>query len=266
MSFLCTSRLLRRQVGLKPSSRLHSPTIRISPSTGSVRFAMSEINPSNPEEEEVSTKIKTGLYAPILYSVDYINPYEKSVARQPIYTAPSSFHVAATKRTMWTFAVIGGYFSTAMMAMDGIPLSLSLLVGIPSVLPLPITYWLTAPYVNRIFRIYDQPEGEPVDVEKLKENEEFIFECIGVFGRGLYNTRVKLSDLRVVNKRFGWVTLEVTDESAKKIKPKRNFLLDAFDGLRTRRWFYVADDVGGYKMERIWAIIDRQSGVDNGRD
>lgn len=227
---------------------------------------MSDINPSNPEEEEVSTRIRTGIFAPVVYHAEYLDPYENSLARQPIYTAPSSFHVAATKRTVWTFAVIGGYFSGAMMAMDGIPTILALLVGIPSVLPLPFVYWCTTPYVHRIYRIYHQPEGEAIDVEKLKQNEEFIFECIGVFGRGLYNCRVNLADLRLAKKRFGWVNLEVVGDRIKKIKPKQNIVEKALDGTRTRRWFYVADDVGGYKMERLWAIIDRQSGVDNGRD
>ncbi|KAK9240182.1 hypothetical protein V1525DRAFT_396191 [Lipomyces kononenkoae] len=231
-----------------------------------VRNVYSEIDPSKPEEEEVTTKIRTGLFAPFVYHAEYLDPTKYSLSRAPIYQASSSFHVSATKRVAWTIAIIGGYFSSAMLTMDGIPTALALLVGIPSVLPLPIVSWLTTPYVHRIFRIYSNREGERVDLEKLKEDEEFIFECISVFGRSLYNYRVKLSDLRVASKRFGWVNLEVVGDHIEKIHPKQNIVEKALDGTRTRRYFYVADDVGGYKMERIWSIIDRQSGVDNGRD
>ncbi|KAK9369697.1 hypothetical protein V1509DRAFT_618850 [Lipomyces kononenkoae] len=231
-----------------------------------VRYVYSEIDPSKPEEEEVTTKIRTGLFAPFIYHAEYLDTSKYSLSRAPIYQAPSSFHVSATKRVVWTIALIGGYFSSAMLTMDGIPTALALLVGIPSVLPLPIVTWLTTPYVHRIFRIYSNAEGERVELEKLKEDEEFIFECISVFGRSLYNCRVKLSDLRVASKRFGWVNLEVVGDRIKEIYPKQNIVEKALDGTRTRRYFYVADDVGGHKMERIWSIIDRQSGIDNGRD
>ncbi|KAK9449750.1 uncharacterized protein V1518DRAFT_414563 [Limtongia smithiae] len=236
-----------------------------------VRFAMSEIDPSQPELEQVTTKIRTGVYAPIVYHTEHLDTSAVSLARAPIYTASSTFHVSATKRTAWTFAVLGGYFSSAMMTMDGVPAALALLVGIPTVLPLPLVYYFTAPYVHRIFRVYKQPAGEAVDVEKLVEDEEFVFECISAFGRGLYNCRVKLRDLRIVSRRAGWVNLEVVDgerverERAMRGEGRQSIIEKALDGTRTRRWFYVADDAGGYRMERIWAIIEKQSGVDNGR-
>ncbi|KAK9469751.1 hypothetical protein V1512DRAFT_256936 [Lipomyces arxii] len=228
-----------------------------------MRFASSEINPSMPEDDEVKAKVRTGPFVPFVYNVEYINPRKETIARAPIYQASSSYHVAAAKRNVWIFATIGGYFSAALLGMDSIANSMSLLIGIPALVPLPFVTYFTTPYVHRIFRIYDTPEGEPVDVEKVKKNEEFLFECISLWGRGLYNCRVKLEDLRVANKRLGWVNLEVVTpppkvdpETGKEVAVERP----------TRRYFYVADDSGGYKMERIWAIIERQSGIDNGRD
>ncbi|KAK9322437.1 hypothetical protein V1517DRAFT_323455 [Lipomyces orientalis] len=249
----------------RPVLRQAVPSRRVTPITA-VRWVQSEIDPSKPDEEEVTTKIRTGIFAPFVYHAEYLDTAKYSLSRAPIYQATSSFHVSATKRVAWTIAMIGGYFSSAMLTMDGIPTALALLVGIPSVLPLPIVTWLTTPYVHRIFRIYPNSEGERVDIEKLKGDEEFIFECISIFGRGLYNCRVKLSDLRVVDKRFGWVNIEVNSDRTEKEYPKQNIVEMALGGTRTRRYFYVADDVGGYKMERIWSVIDRQSGVDNGRD
>ncbi|KAK9331357.1 hypothetical protein V1520DRAFT_338012 [Lipomyces starkeyi] len=254
----------RASVG-RPALRQAVPSIIVTRLTP-VRYVYSEIDPSQPEEEEVTTKIRTGLFSPFVYHAEYLDTTKYSLSRAPIYQATSSFHVSATKRVAWTIAIIGGYFSSAMVTMDGIPTALAFLVGIPSMLPLPIVTWLTTPYVHRIFRIYPNAEGERVDLEKLKEDEEFIFECISIFGRSLYNCRVKLSDLRVTGKRFGWVNLEVVGDRIEKEFPNQNIVEKALDGTRTRKYFYVADDVGGYKMERIWSIIDRQSGIDNGRD
>ncbi|KAK9457406.1 hypothetical protein V1511DRAFT_493535 [Dipodascopsis uninucleata] len=226
----------------------------------------SEIDPSRPEESEVRNSFKTGLYAPLVYHKEYIDPSKESISRRPIYEAPSSFHVAATKRVAWTIGILGGYFSSAMYSMDGIPVVMAFLVGLPTTLPLPIVQYLTSSYVSRIYRIYPHPEGHPTNVEELEKNEEFLFECISIFGRSTYNCRVRLSDLRVVNRRFGWVNLEVCDDRFNKEYPNQTLAEKALDGSRSRRNFYVTDDVGGYKMERIWAIIERQSGIDNGRD
>ncbi|KAK9462278.1 uncharacterized protein V1516DRAFT_674200 [Lipomyces oligophaga] len=228
--------------------------------------AMSELSPSSGKEDTVTTKYRSGLYAPYIYAEKELDLTKTHLANSPLYTASSSFHVAATKRTAWVFAMLGGYFSVAMLSMESIPLAISAILGIPSVVPLPFVLYYTTPYVNRIFRIYNSPEGVPIDTTKLDVNEEFLFECLSITGRSLYNCRVKLCDLRVVNKRNGWVTLEVVDSAAESRLRPQNAFERAFDGTRTRRWFYVADDIGGYKMERLWAIIDRQSGVDNGRD
>ncbi|KAK9479045.1 hypothetical protein V1514DRAFT_329039 [Lipomyces japonicus] len=226
----------------------------------------SDITPSRPDPEYQSSAFRTGQFAPVIYHSSELDPDTHSIARAPIYTASSAFHVSATKRVSWAIALLGGYFSAAMLGMDGIPAAMSLLIGVPTIMPLPIVNWLTTPYVTRIYRIYPVKEDAPVTASQVEHDEEFMFECISLFGRQVYNCRVKLSDLRVVHKRFGWVNIEVVSDSVEKqLGRKQNIIEKALDGNRPRRWFYVADDVGGYKMDRIWAIIDRQSGIDNGR-
>ncbi|KAK9471026.1 uncharacterized protein V1510DRAFT_421419 [Dipodascopsis tothii] len=222
----------------------------------------SEVNPSNPHDIREERKVRVGAFVPALYRNEPIDTRRESLSVYPIYTAPSAFHVAATKRVAWTFAALGSYFASVLVGLDAIPSAFAAVVGLPLVLPLPAVLYLTTPYVSRIYRLYDQPADEAIDMDRLVANETLVFECITVFGKAVYNCRVPVRDLRRTSARAGWVNLELVQPAP----PANGSLWDRLMASgRTQRSFYVADDIGGHRMNRIWALVDRQSGVDRGR-
>ncbi|ODV91768.1 hypothetical protein CANCADRAFT_19365, partial [Tortispora caseinolytica NRRL Y-17796] len=174
------------------------------------------------------------------------------LANQPLYTGPSAFHAATLRRFGWISAVVGiyvGKLSAGAAAASGayMPALYGLAVAVPLTLPLPFILWFSAPYVTRIYRLYRR--GETDTVAKLEKDERLVFETLTASGRKTYNTEVPLKDLRIVNKRHGWVNLELQYDDKKGQKSQ----------------FYVQDNIGGYKMDRIWGIIENNSGIDNGR-
>lgn len=117
---------------------------------------------------------------------------------------------------------------------------------IPLLIPIPVFQYLSKPYVTRIFRLYRA--DEPQTYENLVKDETLVVEQVGAFGRSVHATQIKLQDIRIVKERYGWVNWEYKDPESKEILK-----------------MYVADNVGGIKMDRIWGIIEKNSGIDNGR-
>lgn len=113
-------------------------------------------------------------------------------------------------------------------------------------IPIPVFQYLSKPYVTRIFRLYRT--DEPQTYENLVKDETLVVEQVGAFGRSVYATQIKLQDIRIAKERYGWVNWEYRDPETKEVLK-----------------MYVADNVGGIKMDRIWGIIEKNSGIDNGR-
>jgi hypothetical protein len=113
-------------------------------------------------------------------------------------------------------------------------------------IPIPVFQYLSNPYVTRIFRLYRT--DEPQTLENLTKDETIVVEQVGAFGRSVHATQIKVQDIKLVNERFGWVNWEYRDPNSKEVLK-----------------MYVADNVGGIKMDRLWGIVEKNSGVDNGR-
>lgn len=60
---------------------------------------------------------------------------------------------------------------------------------------------------------------------------------------------MKLDSVALTNAKLGWTNWESKD-------PDNDLI----------RSYYVADNCGGIKMDRLWGIIEKQNGVNNGRD
>lgn len=89
---------------------------------------------------------------------------------------------------------------------------------------------------------------EPQTYENLTKDETLVVEQVGNFGRSVYATQIKLQDIKLTKERLGWVNWVYEDPETKDVVK-----------------MYVADNVGGIKMDRIWGIIEKNSGIDNGR-
>lgn len=176
---------------------------------------------------------------------DPIDP-SKKLGMNPLYTAAMGSQVAYTKKFSIGFLGLGSCVVYLLNGAGGLEGVGTLAALVPLILPLPIVNYLTAPYVTRIFRLYDK-EG-PQTYESITKDETLVLEQIGMFGNRHHATAIKVKDVRLTKERFGWINWIYKDKnSGEEIK------------------FYVSDNIGGLKMDRIWGIIETNSGVDNGR-
>lgn len=287
---LQSNRLLSR-LSKRNSAAIHSSfTHNIQPSrsfhTSPVVFDNEGINPNFPDEPIQNPRIRK----PGRYFAQQLDTSKYSLSNSPIYVAPAGPQVAFTKRASLGLVAIGtylGYLTSATSASIS-PITIALAL-IPLFAPIPIFQYLSKPYVTRIFRLYKKkplieikeeeeelkkPEGfegdgpklegfedlddgfpkrpryqaQPQTLEDLVNDETLVIEQIGNFGRSVHATEVKLKDIRIANERMGWVNWVYKDpETKEELK------------------MYVADNVGGIKMDRIWGVIESNSGIDNGR-
>lgn len=158
----------------------------------------------------------------------------------PIYTSPTYKNIATLKRATLAIGVIGIYASYLINGSPIVANEWGYLISGLTLIPIPTVGFMTQHYVSRIFRLYDSTK--PQTLENLTTDETLVAEKISWTGRSYYNRLVKVQDLRLTKERFGWVNWK-TDKDK----------------------FYVIDDLGGIKMDRIWGIVEHNSGVNNGR-
>lgn len=209
-------------------AKLYRPTgLRAFHSTSKVRSAINSI--------DGVIKVKE----PFAIAATPIDPKYRT-GYEPLYVAPSHKHIATMKRVSLAVGVVGIYVSHLMFDSVVVANELSYVVGALSTLPIPAVNYFTQNYVSRIFRLYDSTK--PQTLENLVTDETLLAEKISWTGRSYYFRLAKVKDLKLSNDRFGWVNWK-TDKDQ----------------------FYVTDDIGGIKMDRIWGIVEHNSGVDNGR-
>lgn len=106
-------------------------------------------------------------------------------------------------------------------------------------------------YVTRIFRLYDK--DKPQDLETLTSNEQLVVEKLNASGSKTYNTL-----LNVLNNS----TLKLSPDKQSFLKPYTSWI-DESEGVKHN--YYITDNIGGMKMDRLWGIVEHNSGVNNGR-
>lgn len=225
-----------------------------------VRFAQKTTFKS--DDSSVDTdEILTGNnpWSPTLYNdIVYIRKGLKNVALpdnfrlsyEPLYEAPGAKYVAMLKRLTLSFGVIGIYGAKLLYELaqfDDI-YALAALAGTWG--PALAVQFKTKDYVTRIFRLYDKTK--PQTLENLVSDEKLVMEKLNATGGKTYNQLLTISNNKSLK------LCPTTND----IVPYRSWQED-YDG--HKRYFYVADNVGGMKMDRIWGIIEHNSGVDNGR-
>lgn len=256
----------------KPSLGVHIHSFR-SFHTSRPAFDDSGINPNYPDEPAKIPRVRK----PGRYFAESIDSSKYRLSNDPIYISPAGPQIAFTKRASYGLAALSCYLAYLGSMTTSISPLVATLVVLPLTLPIPFFQYLSAPYVNRVFRLYKkvppvervraltpeeeaeekalgytQPrtylEPQPDTFESIVDDETLVVEQIGKFGRSTSATQIKLSDIRIVHERFGWVNWVYTDPETKEVIK-----------------LYIADNVGGIKMDRIWGIIEKNSGIDNGR-
>ncbi|CAH6722517.1 hypothetical protein CLIB1444_10S00210 [[Candida] jaroonii] len=182
-------------------------------------------------------------------------PSNYRLAYQPMYEAPSTKYVSLLKRITMGFSVLGIY--GAKLLHDSNVEDIYLLTTILTFsLPYLGVHYKTKDYITRIFRLYDKTK--PQTLENLVNDENLIMEKLSFTGTKTYNNLLKISDnesLTIIPESKGLMNL---------LSPYENWIsTDKETGEKQK--FYVVDDIGGMKMDRIWGIIEKNSNIDNGR-
>lgn len=186
-------------------------------------------------------------------------PSNYRLSYQPLYESPAGRYVGILKRLTISFAVLGAYAAKLFYDSPNFDDIYATLVFSGSMVPATIVQYKTRDYVTRIFRLYNK--DVPQTLENLLSEEKLIIEKLNWSGGKTYNQLLTIT---------GNTSLQLVESEGSKSKFQQSLLpygswkdTDIETGIP--RVFYVADDVGGLKMDRLWGIVEHNSGVDNGR-
>ncbi|KAI5964261.1 uncharacterized protein KGF55_002203 [Candida pseudojiufengensis] len=179
-------------------------------------------------------------------------PNKYRLGYNPIYEAPASKYVSMLKRLTLSFSVIGIYGSKLLFESSQFDDSFAyaLLAGV--FIPVILVQYKSRDYVTRIFRLYNKEL--PQTLNNLTNDENLIIEKLGFSGGKTYNELLKISnnpDLKL-------------SPPSKFYKPYTTWEeKNPINGIK--REFYIIDNIGGIKMDRLWGIVEKNSNVNNGR-
>ncbi|CUM64832.1 uncharacterized protein PRCAT00002447001 [Priceomyces carsonii] len=181
-------------------------------------------------------------------------PLKYRLSYLPLYEAPGAKYVALLRRITLSFAVIGVY--GAKLFFDSAQFddlyALGSIIGTSA--PAAFVQYKTRNYVTRIFRLYNKEK--PQTLKNLIDDEKVIMEKLNFTGGKTYNQ-----------------LLTITGNKTVKISPKPTFpslaplasWQDIDPETNIKLSFYIVDDIGGIKMDRLWGIVEHNSGLNNGR-
>lgn len=230
-------------------NKSHNTSYRLSDSTVNSDEIMSENDPWSPTlfNDIVHIRKPNSIRnspLPSNYRLSYLALYE----------APGAKYVAMLKRLTLSFAVLGCY--GAKLFYESVQFDDIYAIGtlVSCAAPAYFVQIKTRDYVTRIFRLYDKEK--PQTLENLLADEKLIMEKLNATGGKTYNELLTITD----------------NKSLKLVDPPRFPLLSPYASWEevdkesgSKRKYYVVDDIGGLKMDRLWGIVEHNSKVDNGR-
>ena len=179
-------------------------------------------------------------------------PEKYRLSYSPIYEAPAAKYVSILKRLTLSFGVVGLYGSKLIYESTQFDDSFAYTLLAGTIIPIILVQWKTKDYVTRIFRLYNKEVPQTLD--NLVQDENLIVEKLNFTGGKTYNELLKITDNKSLivspDNKF-WKPYTTWEEKDKETGSKREF--------------YIVDDIGGIKMDRLWGIVERNSGINNGR-
>lgn len=239
--------MLRSYRALHTAPRMlfrHKSNFKSADATVETDEIVTENNPWSPTLYNDIVYVKQGLRN-VPLAANYRLSYE------PLYEAPSSKYVAMFRRLSLSFAVLGVYGAKLFYELAQFDDVFAGATIAATWTPAVFVYYKTRDYVTRVFRLYDK--DKPQTLENLVSDEKLVMEKLNVTGGKTYNTLLTVS---------GNTSLQLCPPSANgALLPYRTWV----DKSAGTKYYYVVDNIGGMKMDRLWGIVEHNSGVDNGR-
>lgn len=227
----------------------HNNGYRLSDSTVNSDEILSENDPWSPSlfEDIVHVRKPNSFRSTAL-------PSNYRLSYLALYEAPGAKYVAMLKRLTLSFAVLGCYGAKLFYESPQFDDIYAAATLISCSAPAYFVQFKTRDYVTRIFRLYNK--DKPQTLENLLSDEKLIMEKLNMTGGKTYNELLTITD----------------NKSLQLVEPSRFPLLSPYASWKevdkesgVKRNYYVVDDIGGLKMDRIWGIVEHNSKVDNGR-
>lgn len=181
-------------------------------------------------------------------------PSNYRLSYQALYEAPGAKYVAMLKRLTLSFAVLGCYGAKLFYESVQFDDIYAFATLASCTLPAYFVQYKTRDYVTRIFRLYDK--DKPQTLDNLLADEKLIMEKLNATGGKTYNQLLTVTG----------------NKSLTLVEPPKFRLLSPYTSWQevdkdtgVKRFYYVVDDIGGLKMDRLWGIVEHNSKVDNGR-
>lgn len=172
------------------------------------------------------------------------------LAYLPLYEAPATKYVSILKRLTLSVGVLGVYGAKLFYESPQFDDLYAYITLLGTFTPFTVVHYKTRDYVTRIFRLYDKTR--PQTLENLVGDENLVMEKLNLTGSKTYNELITLTN----NKSLKLLPPPKFYTSYATWEEKKN---------GQKREFYVMDNIGGIKMDRIWGLIETNSGVNNGR-
>lgn len=176
-------------------------------------------------------------------------PEHMRLSYSPLYESPGGKYASVLRRITLGFAVVGVYAAKLLAELAQFDDTYAAVALTTCSIPWVVVQVKTRNYVLRMWRLYDTRK-EPQTIELLTTNECLVAEKLSVGGGRTYNELIKVDDLLKVAPQTNKVRLF--------LGPYATWTQNGTD-------FYITDNVGGLKMDRLWGIAEKNSGIDNGR-
>lgn len=203
---------------------------------------ISENNPWSPTLLNDIVRIRKTAWVPISTAL----PAKYRLSYNPLYESPGAKYIGLLKRLTLSFSVIGLYGAKLFYESPQFDDIYALITLISCSTPAVVIQLKTKDYVTRIFRLYDKEL--PQTLENLVSNEQLIMEKLNFSGSKTYNQ-----------------LLQISGNTELKLLQKEAILGSKSTWQDKDRVFNVVDNIGGLKMDRLWGIVEKNSGVDSGR-
>jgi hypothetical protein len=211
---------------------------------------------SNVESDEIVTD--NNPWSPTLYNdIVYIKhpgtfkstPMDDKyrLSYSPLYESPGAKYVSMLKRLSISFAVLGIYGAKLFYESAQFDDMYAVYTILATSAPALAIQYKTKDYITRIWRLYDKTQ--PQTLENLLSDEKLVMEKLNGWGSRTYNE-----------------LLSITNNHDLKVVHDQNNVLRPYSTWQCgNRNFYVVDNIGGLKMDRLWGIAEHNSGINNGR-
>lgn len=176
-------------------------------------------------------------------------PDHMRLSYSPLYESPGGKYASVLRRMTLGFAVVGVYAAKLLAELALFDDAYAAVALTTCSIPWVVVQLKTRNYVLRMWRLYDTRK-EPQTIELLTTDECLVAEKLSWGGGRTFNELIKVDDLLLVTPKVNMVR--------QILGPYATWTQNGTD-------YYITDNVGGLKMDRLWGIAEKNSGMDNGR-